>query len=186
MKVARPQVTLRRPVPHDLKLLHALDSNQLDSELANPMGFNAIPSSILEDRLRRGDSAPLTGARGSEEFTIESHGMAIGIAGLYEIDLYNRVTSIGVSLASSRGQGLGYAAHVALLNLAFSREGIDRVVGHIKSPNVPAIRVAERLGMTLEGRLRAHRRLADARVDLLVYGILRDEWVTHGSSEKST
>lgn len=173
---ARWQVNLRRPVPRDLDLLCALGANQRDSELANPMGFQPIPTSLLADRLQRGDRAPLTGAIHSEEFTIEVNSVAIGIAGLYEIDLHNHVASIGVSLAHSKGRGLGYTAHVALLDLAFGRGDIYRVIGHVKAPNTPAIRIAERLGMTLEGRLRSHRRLAGAPVDLLVFGILRDEW----------
>ena len=135
------RVDLRRPAPHDIDLLHELNINQRDSELANPMGFNPIPRSHLEGRLQRGALAPLTGAEHSEEFVIDADGRAIGIAGLYEIDLYNRVTSIGVSLANSKGQGLGYLAHVALLDLAFRRDNVDRVVGYVKQPNAPAVRI---------------------------------------------
>lgn len=73
------------------------------------------------------------------------------------------------------GRGFVTEAASAMLEHAFSSAGMHRVAAMIDPRNVPSARVAERLGMTLEGRLRENDWMHGEWCDTLVYGILSTE-----------
>ena len=75
--------------------------------------------------------------------------------------------------------GRGYATEAAqsMVRYAFSELGVERVDLQCRADNAASQRVAERCGFTLEGRSRRqHRMKSGALVDVLWYGLLRDEW----------
>jgi RimJ/RimL family protein N-acetyltransferase len=73
---------------------------------------------------------------------------------------------------------LGFGTEVArlLLELGFRRVGLHRIYGLVRPQNAASIRVLEKQGMRLDGRLREHRRIRGAWQDSLIYGLLEDEW----------
>ncbi|MHA0320053.1 GNAT family N-acetyltransferase [Sphingomonas melonis] len=73
------------------------------------------------------------------------------------------------------GQGVAREALGALLDQLFA-EGQRRVFADIDPDNAPSIRLVERLGFTIEGRLRAEWETHIGVRDTLIYGLLRDEW----------
>jgi len=75
-----------------------------------------------------------------------------------------------------RGEGAGFLR--ALIDHAFGTLQARRLWLDASGENPRAQRVYARAGFTLEGRLRQHEyRAAIGRVvDVLVYGMLRDEW----------
>ena len=76
-----------------------------------------------------------------------------------------------------RGRGYATEAAAAAIDAAFKKLGLSRIYAEADSENIPSGRVLEKLGMTLEGRLRRNRYVPGAGFrDTLVYGILRGEW----------
>lgn len=92
-------------------------------------------------------------------------------------DPSGRVELRRLALAQTGG-GAGAAFLAVLMRHAFEDLGAARLWLDASGENLRAQRVYERAGFTLEGRLRAHwYRPALARsVDLVLFGILRQEW----------
>ena len=75
------------------------------------------------------------------------------------------------------GQGLATEAVGAVTDYAFETFGLQKLFGELVEPNIGSARVLERIGMQLEGRTREQVPIRDGtRVDVLHYGILREEW----------
>jgi RimJ/RimL family protein N-acetyltransferase len=92
--------------------------------------------------------------------------------------LPNRSAEIGMWIrADAAGQGLGTAVLRALLAWGFDAWPWERLAWRCDGRNAASQRVAEKAGMTLEGTLRAHRRLEDgSRQDVCCYAILKETW----------
>jgi RimJ/RimL family protein N-acetyltransferase len=79
----------------------------------------------------------------------------------------------------ARGRGLATSAVRLLASWAFDELDLARLALLAEPDNVASQRVAERCGFVREARLRSYAQSrAGARVDSLVYGLLRDELVT--------
>ena len=74
------------------------------------------------------------------------------------------------------GRGYATEASRALLDVAFQRAGAHRVVAQLDARNASSARMAERLGMRLEGRFREEHFLKGEWTDSLYYAVLADEW----------
>jgi RimJ/RimL family protein N-acetyltransferase len=72
-------------------------------------------------------------------------------------------------------------AAMALLDHAFERLQLNRIhAAHLKR-NPASGRVLLKLGMQREGELRQHLKKWERYEDLIVYGLLRDEWTREGA-----
>ena len=74
------------------------------------------------------------------------------------------------------GKGYAVEAASALLDYAFGPLGLHRVWADCDPRNAASCRVAERLGMTLEGRLRENHLLKGEWCSTALYAILEGEW----------
>ena len=74
--------------------------------------------------------------------------------------------------------GHGYATEAAraLVTFGFEELGLARISSWCISENVRSSRVLDKIGMHLEGRLRANERFRDRWWDTSLYALLRDEW----------
>lgn len=81
-----------------------------------------------------------------------------------------------------RGTGAGTAALGLWTSLLFASTPWRRLDLATWSGNHAMVRVAERLGFTLEGRFRQAREVRGEVYDSLVYGVLRDEWTDRSRS----
>ena len=74
--------------------------------------------------------------------------------------------------------GLGYVpeAACALIDLAFKELMLHKIELTCFGYNVQSQRVAEKLGFTLEARIRNRKDAQGNRCDSLIYGLLRSEW----------
>ncbi|MFC4450310.1 GNAT family N-acetyltransferase [Halorussus aquaticus] len=79
-------------------------------------------------------------------------------------------------LPEARGEGYATEAVSLLLDHAFDTSGRHRVYARVVDFNEASRAVVERLGFTEEGRLREHVFLDGAYRDVVLYGLLRDEW----------
>ncbi len=97
---------------------------------------------------------------------------------LRNLDFKNRNAELAILIGEpeNRGQGLGGEALSALLDYAFGELGLYRVYLRVLAYNEPAIRLYRRLGFRGEGRLRAQVWQEGAWHDVLLFGLLRDEW----------
>ena len=75
--------------------------------------------------------------------------------------------------------GRGYASEAALevLRYGFEERGLERIFAAHYGRNPASGRVMQKIGMTYEGTLRRHLLKWGEYVDLVFYGILRDEWL---------
>lgn len=101
----------------------------------------------------------------------------IGNAGLSQIDPVNRHAELGIAIGSKPHWRHGYGTQtVALLcRHAFDTLNLNRVHLAAYALNERAIRVYERVGFRVEGRLRQHAYIEGQYYDQVTMGLLREE-----------
>jgi len=74
----------------------------------------------------------------------------------------------------------GYAteAAAAVVRYGFEERGLKRIFAMHYGRNPQSGRVLQKVGMQYEGTLRRHRKKWDEYVDLVCYGLLREEWLS--------
>jgi RimJ/RimL family protein N-acetyltransferase len=107
-----------------------------------------------------------------------SDGRYIGNIGLYEIDWKERKAEYGILIGDKAawGQGYGLDASNALLAYAFRELNLHRVFLRVLAHHKRAIRLYEKVGFQVEGRLRQDVFRGGAYQDTLVMGILAEEF----------
>ena len=101
----------------------------------------------------------------------------VGTIGFHKIDWLNRSVEIGYWLAAAfQGKGIVTKACKAFLDHAFGELHLHRVQIRCAVGNTKSCRIPERLGFNKEGSQRHAEFLYDHYVDLIIYGILEDEW----------
>ncbi|HVL32344.1 MAG TPA: GNAT family protein [Actinomycetota bacterium] len=104
-------------------------------------------------------------------------GALIGIARVCDEQPARGIGSIGYGLSALEwGQGFGTEAASAMLEFGFSELGLHRLEATIRVDNERSLRIARRLGMILEGRLRDYFWEEGKRADAYLYSILAPEW----------
>lgn len=103
-------------------------------------------------------------------------GELVGAVGL-ELDQGNRQAELGYWIGRPYwNRGLATEAAGAVLRFGFEELGLNRIhAGHF-AHNAASGRVLERIGMVREGCRRQHVRKWGRFVDLVVYGVLADEY----------
>ena len=74
------------------------------------------------------------------------------------------------------GGGCGSAAWGLALRHGFEVLGLRKLTGGTVAPNEAMLRIFRRWGMALEGTRRRQELLDDGPADVLLYGLLREEW----------
>lgn len=102
----------------------------------------------------------------------------IGVASLKNLHWLNRRAEISLFIGKehSRGKGLGKAATIELLRFAFDKLNLQRIFLEVYDFNATAIAMYEKVGFREEGRLRKHSWKNGAYRDLVIMGILREEF----------
>jgi len=84
---------------------------------------------------------------------------------------------IGFTLAKQhQKQGYAFEAVTAVLDRLFRVQGLHKVAGECDARNAASAGLLERLGFTLEGRLRQQTYIKGEWTDDLIYGLLAAEW----------
>jgi RimJ/RimL family protein N-acetyltransferase len=109
---------------------------------------------------------------------IDLDGAALaGVAVLRDIDSYHRSAHIGVALRPAfRGRGPGTDIVRVLCRYAFVTLGLHRVQAQTMTDNEAMIKTAEHAGFTREGILRKPVWANGGFSDMVVFGVLADEW----------
>lgn len=109
---------------------------------------------------------------------IEGVPIDIGTVFLKGIDHVSRKAEYGLFIGESCARGKGFACLIAsaALNVAFGELGLNRVYLTVFSENAPAIRSYEKAGFKNEGFLRQDFYDGKQYHDIIVMGVLKEEW----------
>jgi RimJ/RimL family protein N-acetyltransferase len=168
-------VTLRPVRREDLPLLNQFN-NDLRVELAGggdpPM---PQPLPMLEAEYEQSWSQ---GGRDNANFVIEVEGKCVGGCALFSFDHTAQTCELGITIGDRDywGRGYGREAVRLLVRYAFQYRHQHRVWLRVHARNTRAIKAYEAVGFVEEGRLRAHVWSDGAYDDLVLMGLLRDEF----------
>ena len=115
---------------------------------------------------------------GSEiPFMIMQNDIAIGRVGIYHIDAYNKIGSIGYWLGKDfSGQGLITKVCSILIDYAFEKMNLNRIEIKCGTKNNKSKAIAERLQFTQEGIIRQGEFVNNSFIDLYLFSMLKHEW----------
>jgi RimJ/RimL family protein N-acetyltransferase len=166
------RVILRAVERDDLKRLHELESN-VELMLLGGGEWEPQPLAAREQRF---DKHVLDEEKAW--FVIEVDGTVIGDLGLHHRDRRSRVSAFGVAIGDPAylGQGYGREAIGLMLDWAFRIQNYQRIWLDTWASNERAIRCYQSLGFVEEGRQRRHLFVNGEYVDVVIMGLLRDEW----------
>ena len=112
-----------------------------------------------------------------------TEGRPIGDIGLLAIHPTHHRAELGITIGVKEywSRGYGSEAIQTLLRHAFDEMGLRRVQLITDEDNARGIRCYEKCGFVREGLLRAHRLRYDEPLNMVVMGVLREEWEEAGS-----
>jgi RimJ/RimL family protein N-acetyltransferase len=117
---------------------------------------------------------------------LESLGLA-GEAMLGGIDMHNRSAHLGISmLPAFRGRGLGADVIRVLCEYGFAVRGLQRLQVETLVDNTAMISAATGAGFSVEGTLRRAAWVYGAFVDMVILGLLSEEWAPRPTSDLRT
>lgn len=147
-----------------------------DPEVKALLGGWSFPVSLEDDQawLERSRTDSTTHRLAIERLDT---GEYIGNVGLYQIDWKNRKAEYAIMIGDKAawGQGFGLDATQSLLNFAFNELNLHRVYLYVLAHHQRAIRLYEKAGFTVEGRLQEDNFRDGAYRDTLVMAILRPD-----------
>ncbi len=172
---AFPGICLRPAVPSDAENVAKWMN---DPETTKYLGYGFLKPRRLEDvreELRMQYEGELTGC----SFAIvngEKTGY-FGQAGLILPDERAKTAEITLVLTpEARGKGIAKRALKLLLRFGFCECGYQKLCARCLSANAKALKLFESAGFTREGVLRRHMRTAEGLTDVVLYGMLREEY----------
>jgi RimJ/RimL family protein N-acetyltransferase len=112
-----------------------------------------------------------------------SKGEEAVLGGLQNINYFHGDAVLPVFVApSARQQGLGLRMTCLLLDLAFSRLHLRRVTTYFRQDNEISSRMIRKAAFREEGRMRKAWLCNGGALDVIVAGVLREEWTNHRES----
>jgi RimJ/RimL family protein N-acetyltransferase len=167
------KVILRAPMRDDLRRMWEF-RNDLEMELAGG-GDPPWPVSyeIMEREFGSGQSTD-----DRPGFAIEADGKYIGGCALFNFNWTARSAECGIGIGDPayRNRGYGRDALKVLLDYAFRLRNLNRVWLNVHANNERAVKSYRAAGFVDEGLMRQHAWSDGHFVDVLIMGVLRDEW----------
>ncbi len=153
--------------------LFPLNSTELEEFLNSLESSSKIVWAIIikgEQRLTKEDC--------TEGYKYQSGDIHIGNISLDRIDWVNRSAEFSVVIGERDYWGQGYTTEAAkfLFEHGFNKFNLGRIWTGTAASNVGMRRVAEKLGMHEEGRFKSAVFLEGEYVDVVEFGLLREEW----------
>ena len=113
------------------------------------------------------------------DFVIETDlGEPIGLVGLVHIDNIHSTAEIYLVIGDKSywGKGVMLEAEKLLIGWAFDKFDLQKITAPSLAENVASIVTMKKLGFKIEGTLRQEKYLQGKRVDIIQFGLLRDEF----------
>jgi RimJ/RimL family protein N-acetyltransferase len=170
-----PRVRLRSTSREDLPRLCEFN-NDLAVELASG-GDPPLPQSLARLQAEF-DQDAAKGGRDATRFTIEADGKVIGACALFNVNATAQTCELGIGIGDKDywGRGYGRESVTLLLRYAFRYHNYHKVWLRVHGVNERAIRAYRACGFVEEGRQRAHVWCDGRYDDLVLMGILCEDW----------
>ncbi len=167
-------VRLRAFEQEDLEANHQY-VNDAETALAMLRGF-PLPASFSDEQQWLSQQTSYT--HGEYQFAIENmDGVMVGRCGLTKIDWKNRSADAGIMIGAPwRGKGYGTDAMRVLCDFSFRQMNIHHLKVAVLAFNEAAIRCYLRCGFRKEGVLREDVFRNGRYTDVVLLGILEEEW----------
>lgn len=111
-------------------------------------------------------------------FVIIYAGKIVGRVGLHHINSLNKSAAIGYWLAEEAvGKGIIINSCKKLLNYGFDVLGLNRIEIRAATQNFKSQAIPEKLNFVKEGILRQAEIVNNNFLDLVLYSVLKEEWV---------
>jgi RimJ/RimL family protein N-acetyltransferase len=102
----------------------------------------------------------------------------VGTVGLYDIDRRHQLATWRLRLSTAvQKQGIGYEATSLLAEYAFNTLNLRKICSTSFAGNEAILKLSHKLGFKEEGRLRAHFFNNGTFQDVIVFGLLEDDFV---------
>jgi RimJ/RimL family protein N-acetyltransferase len=172
-----------RAVPIFLRSLEETDIERTfrwhnDARLYEKLGdpFRPVSKTTELDWLRQKASYSVTEI--NLAICLNRNGEHIGNIYLREIDWIARKAASHIFIGNDkhRGKGYGQAAVCQLLQLAFLDLNLNRIFLQVLAGNVAAVKLYEKCGFELEGRLKMHAFKHGQYQDILVMGFSSEKF----------
>ena len=150
-----------------------------DPETTRYLGYGFLKKRSLGD-VESEIALRLDGEFTGERLSIEDAdtGKYIGECGLIAPDERAMASEVSIVIVKgARGRGYGRAALKALMQKAFTELGYQKLYLKCAGGNAPAVRLYEALGFKKEGVLRRHILVDGALEDVIIYAMLREEYL---------
>ena len=136
-----------------------------------------VNKSVMEDSWKDVLTAP-NPRRGYWFALDDSAGEIVGIAGIENINYTNGDGILAIYLSEpARGKGLAAKASCFLLDLAFDQLRLNRITSYYREDNDVTAKLINTIGFSKEGLMRKAWFVGGKYFDIVVVGILGDEWV---------
>ncbi|HEY7147621.1 MAG TPA: GNAT family protein [Streptosporangiaceae bacterium] len=173
---ASERVRLRPMVPDDATVLYEMWSDPEDHLITDDSPMLAESLAARRARLEKSLAEPdVSTAR----FTAETitDGTVIGTCSLWGLDAFNQFGHLGISLLpAARTQGYGREMVRLLCHYGFRFRNLHRIELETLAANAAMRKLAESCGFVLEGIQREQAYDGDGFSDIVLYGLLRQEW----------
>jgi RimJ/RimL family protein N-acetyltransferase len=138
-----------------------------------------LSAAAIEEGWRRAILSPEP--RTSYWFTlVDEHADLAGFGGIEEVNYAHGTALAPFFIArNARRKGLAVRLRALLLDLAFDQLALARITSIHRADNVGSRRVNEACGFREEGRLRRAWRAGGEAVDVMIFGLLAEEWREH-------
>ncbi len=176
-------VTLRPVAENDLELLRQWVN---DPELRSQV-VDWSPHISAEEQRRWFEST--CNDSSTLRFMIELAGESVGMAGLWRIDQQAHSAEMGIKIGSTsaRSRGLGTDTVRTLTRFAFEDLDLHRLWARILANNSASLRVfIEKCGWHQEGRLRQAAFRDGAYHDVVIVGLLREEFADNAETRSAS
>jgi ribosomal-protein-alanine N-acetyltransferase len=174
VEVTGPTLSLRYATAADAPRLLELASDPLVTRWFSWGPYTSLhqPATYiagLEQKRERGELL---------DFLIVQRGSGpIGVTGLSELAVRDRRATVGTWFGREWwGSGANRESKALIAALAFRHLGIERLTAWANTRNGRSQSALERVGFRREGVLRSWHRHGDVRHDVVVFGMLREEW----------
>jgi [ribosomal protein S5]-alanine N-acetyltransferase len=172
--VTGPSLTLRYATADDAPRLLELASDPLVTQWFSWGPYESLdqPETYiagLEGKRERGELLDF--------LVVHSEAGPIGVTGLSELAARDRRATVGSWFGREWwGSGANRESKALITAVAFRHLGLDRVTAWANTRNGRSQVALERVGFRCEGVLRSWHRHGDERHDVVVFGMLREQW----------
>ena len=137
-----------------------------------------IPLSLDASEKAWSDAVGNDVSTGKYWFAIDDkENQTIGIIGLESVSLINGDAVLPVCIAkTARNKGVGIRSAALMLDIAFLQLGLNRLTSYYRADNEVTRYLTERGGFRQEGCMRQAWFAGGQHVDMIIVGILRQEW----------